>query len=143
MKNPTFEQQFTKIVNAYLKNSLSAYKSCACFVGNLLNNKDEWGAGRYFSFDLDGCPSIESINIPEKALKCLKDESNGFYSMKDVCKLETSFLNTLNLEEIITSYEERLFKAMEITLQLLREIHESKGEIVKDYNFAKRELSHV
>jgi len=38
------------------------------------------------------------------------------------------------------NYENDLYEAMERTLLLLKEIHESKGEIVEDYNFQKREF---
>jgi len=43
MKTPTFREQYNKIVGAYLRDELKPLNSCACFVGNLLNNTAGWG----------------------------------------------------------------------------------------------------
>lgn len=139
MKTPKFINQYNKIVRAYFKNELKPLASRCCFVGNLLNNNDKWGVGRTFDYTLEFVPSVPVKNIPPQALTCLEQESNGFYSMEDICKLETIFLNTLD-DRTRGKYENRLFEAMEAALSTLKELHEAKGEIVEEYNFTKREL---
>lgn len=81
------------------------------------------------------------------------------YSLEEVTALESNFLSIIsggnsrtkklsaslsgicnNKNHKLTSEEEELlFKAMESTLLMLKEIHESKGEIIEDYTFTKRE----
>ncbi len=126
MKNPTFLEQYNKIVNAYLKNELNPMKPCGCFVGNLLNNSREW--------------SLSSIE------ECVKKEANGFYTVEEIEKLEREFMfgdmndgRWFSIQGKILD-EEALYKSMERTLLMLKEIHESKGEIVESYTFSKRQL---
>lgn len=141
MKNPTYREQFNKIVRAYLRNELSPMNSCACFIGNLLNGRSEWGLLRHFSSE---------HNIQD-ALKCLKEEANNFYSPEDIQQLECTFMswgigdifkNSITDEfKNEPDYEDRLYRAMERALLHLRRLHESKGEIIEDYEFTRRDLS--
>lgn len=140
MKTPTFQEQYNKIVDAYYKNELKPYIGCACFVGNLLNNKDKWGMARDFvneDTDTDLIIFRETTN-PYRfiGIQCIKEESNDLYSIEDICQLEQNFLRKYSDSDP----ENSLFNAMETTLELLKQIHESKGEIIKKYNFIKREL---
>jgi len=151
MKTPTFEEQYQKIVSAYYKNELNPLQSCACFIGNMLNNNETWSRGRDFYNRSHGWNIMEECDKSqvESALECLKQESNSFYTIADIIKLEQNFLRiSIPINCIINAHghkirEDNLFKAMESTLEMLREIHESKGEIVKDYNFVKREVVNV
>lgn len=58
------------------------------------------------------------------------------YTLDDIIELEFNFLSTYIKGG---KTEDSLFAAMESTLLMLREIHESKGEIIKDYQFEKRD----
>jgi len=126
MKNPTFKEQYDKIVTAYLKNELNPMSCRACFVGNLLNNNNAWAG--------------YGLNAEE----CIQKEVNGFYSVVDIRRLESEFM--LTNKHVWYSPngnildENYLYDAMERTLLVLKQIHESKGEIVEDYQFTKREL---
>lgn len=152
MKTPTFREQYDKIVGAYMRNELRPFDSCACFVGNLLNRNHDWAKGRTFeSKDLDS-PTFAVLGNPcyddgIQVFECqLRIEANSLYTPQEIIDLENLFLHTIsewwqemNCEDEVVP-EDRLFKAMEVTLKALRELHESKGEVIEDYVFQKREL---
>lgn len=144
MKKPTFQEQYQKIVDAYYKEELEPWNGCACFVGNLLNKKDTWCNARYVEIG----EMQTNSPILEEVLTFVNKESNGLYSYQEVINLEQNFLNiAYNRKNSLwfvkgNQTEDSLFAAMESTLQMLRKIHESKGEVVKDYNFTKRELTY-
>jgi hypothetical protein len=144
MKTPTFREQYDKIVGAYLRDELQPLESCACFVGNLLNNTPGWGTFSWFPH-LPVFPPL--IRIKDN----IRSQSNGLYSLEDIQTLEKCFLGRRFDDdeplhapsEFNQPYEDRLYRAMERTLLLLRQIHESKGEVIEDYCFKKRELQNV
>lgn len=138
-----FIESYNKIVNAYIKDQIEPYNSCFCFVGNLLNNISGWGTTRssenYEFLDND----LKSSREQRKSYHIyrIKEESKGFYNSDDITRLEYNFLNTIEQEDKKeTESEEGIYRAMESTLMLLKQIHEEKGEIVEEYNFSKREL---
>lgn len=139
---PTFKQQYDKIVGAYLRNELMPFYDCACFVGNLLNNNGDWFDARKTTDGTTFGSPIVCI-IPDQyainnrgALETIQKEGHGLYSIADICSIEQNFLRTYNKNK----GEDGLFSAMESTLLILRQIHESKGEVVEDYIFEKRTL---
>lgn len=141
MENPRFIDQYNKIVKAYLRCELSSTKAGACFVGTLMNNCSEW---RFFRYGL-----INPHNH-EQAVECLTYQANGFYSPEELMGLEDTFMgwkSPLNESDPPLSdmqapnYEDRLFRAMERALLHLRQIHESKGEIIEDYGVKRRDLA--
>jgi hypothetical protein len=139
---PTFEIQYQKIVSAYYKNELKPLSSCACFIGNLLNNNSEWANARCY------VNMIEDFEwyMHDFGINTIKEESKGLYSIEEIIGMESSFIQLCfpgespGKRNADLLKEENLFNAMVSTLEMLRKIHESKGEIVKDYNFTKREL---
>jgi len=141
-KHPKFKTQYDKIVTAYLKNELNPWVCTNCFVGNLLNNKNGWGTGYY----IGGPSENQEMEIWNK--KVIDDESNGLYTPEEISLIEANFLFGGNqrgkrpsgLNPVLTDYEETLYKAMERGLIFLKEVHESKGEVVENYSFQKREL---
>jgi len=89
-------------------------------------------------------PFVGIVHTCEHSLKLGKEsidlESDGTYTVKEIIALENCFMNK---EPYHGDWEEITFKAFEATLLLLRQIHESKGEVIKDYAFTKRELAKV
>jgi hypothetical protein len=71
-------------------------------------------------------------------------EGDCTYSSKDIIELEATFMNELGFKSQrgypSIPNEETLFNAFEKTLIHLRQIHESKGEVIENYSFKKREL---
>lgn len=131
-----YRTAFDRITKAYYKGELNPYITCGCFCGNLLQGNGNWS--------------------------CNLDKANNFYTYEELKDLEKHFLSDIkinNNKEGLVKYvdwsyysvedpkylgsEEALFKAMESTLEMLRTIHEDKGEVIEDYNFVKRELVEV
>ncbi len=154
-RNPTFQEQYDKIIKAYLKNTLHPFSSCACFIGNLLNGQDGWARTRGFasSKPKEFIATISKFATPIEIMAaeaCVRQESNYFYTLQEIYALESHFLTTLCQNAVptpgLTIYflnrytEDDLFNAMESTLIKLRELHESKGEVVQNYTFTKRKL---
>jgi len=144
-----FRTQYDKIVGAYLRNELDPTVCTACFVGNLLNNSYLWSYGRDIT---TGRLEEGGFEPPFVSYRSIENESEGTYTAPEVWNLEQIFLKEIGhlrdgryipYKEFIPNYEERLFKAMEVTLEALRKLHESKGEVVEDYVFNKRELQEV
>ncbi len=142
-----FREQFDKIVNAYMKNELVATVCTACFVGNLLNNKEHWAAGR--NVFTGRIADLEDSMDIRKARLCILNEGGGMYTHQEILDLERIFLTTLqegknyNYDLCIKgdNFEARLFNAMEVTLEHLKQLHILKGEIIEDEPiFTKRQL---
>lgn len=128
---PSYNEMFNKITEAYISGKLEPCNSCACFIGNMLNGKYGWADKRILS-------------NPIIALKPDEYETVfGFYTMSEIVSMEENFLHTINLSDGQKSnkYEDTLFMAMETTLDMLKSIHESKGEIIDEAPvFTKRQL---
>lgn len=139
MNTPTYKEQFDKITRAYIANELEPYDNCACFIGNLLNNDPEWSSGRIrtnfreFSIQKSGIMSAEA---------CIKRQAYGFYTLHEIYEMEANFMSTIEHSASNTEYynEDGLFHAMESTLEMLKQIHISKGEQVDEIPFTKRQL---
>ena len=142
MKQPTYKEQHDKIVSAYMKDKLDPLNSCACFIGNLLNGKAEWAWIRTWK------DNLPVVNHPLhrfflSGIRCIFAESNELYSVENIIALERNFLKTLYPKGINlagTFDEDKLFEAMDTTLEMLKQIHISKGEKVEEIEFVKREL---
>ena len=154
MKQPTYKEQFDKLTEAYIHNKVEPYTACACFVGNLLNRTSNWISGRGMAagetmedWNIKHPRAPLSQELVEKATyvsqQSITENSGGLYTLREIIDLEKVFLDALegNCSEDDNSYEEYLFKAFELTLAKLKEIHESKGEIVDAPPvFIKRQL---
>jgi len=148
--NPTYLEMYNKIVGAYMRNELNPFKPCACFIGNMLNGKSGWACAR--SFDENGRGHKEIYFFSEETIKqsnLALEEVNSFYTIEDIIYLEDLFLNTLHNKwikmypfevKMLHDYEDRLFRAMEVTLEALKELHIEKGEVVENPIFTKRQL---
>lgn len=138
-RTPLFKEQFDKIITAYFKGTLKPFSQCNCFVGNLLNNNKQWAKCRHLGGDTEEI--IERIRAKDKnysfAESNIKKESNGLYNRFDIIRLEKNFLLTYIRNG---KNEEALFEAMSSTLDVLKEIHRSKGEVIEEIVVEKRKL---
>lgn len=126
----TFKQQFDKLTEAYIRGEVDAFDCKKCFVGNLLNGNGDW---------MDCRGDIGELT-DEKGLKTIISiEANGFYTPLEIIQLEERFMDLAPLPS--RQHEDLLFEAFSKTLDLLKQIHESKGEIVEPFEFVKRELT--
>lgn len=158
----TYQEQFNRLTEAYIKLEVNPFSACNCFVGNLLNNNTMWSNFRSYS-------ALVSSDRPVESCKLVSGWGNKYeYSLDEVISLERCFLltyignnyNQLNAfitdecdfeteiygedpityEEYLVIQEEALFKAFEDTLDVLKEIHTKRGENVEFIPFKKREL---
>jgi hypothetical protein len=163
----SFKTQFDKLTAAYINNEVDPNCNCACFVGNLLNRKPEWGGVRNIDISQDFMlESIKSswrgMTFYEEAVLHIIQESDNTYTSEEIVALENIFLKTLykliplevrrKVLGLLPSslskrylhehpaYEDALFTAFQAALDKLREIHISKGENVDEFVFTKRKL---
>lgn len=144
---PSFEQQYQKIVQAYYRNELKPFSGCACFVGNLLNNKDGWEEVRIARALVAKLPPVLNENgwSYSEGVECIQKESKGLYTPLEIATLEHVFIMRYvneggKMDTYEPLHEDALFQAMSAALQHLKDLHISKGETVSDYNFQKRTL---
>lgn len=140
-----YKQQFDKLTEAYANNKVSPYDSCACFVGNMLNGNDKWISSREGN-TLIGfiMKNLEYVN------KAIEEEAEGYYTAKEIFDIEFVFMYTIRRGVVDTvnyvhskNWEDILFEGFEAALELLKEIHISKGEDIDSQfipKFVKREL---
>lgn len=137
----TFQEQFDKLVKAYMNDKVRPMNPCACFVGNLLNGTTAWSDNRTCVIrSVDNAVVSRSKGNAVKKYKAEKSihlNSEGTYTYDEIIYLEKTFMKIWATD---MESEDTLFEAFEETLLALREIHESKGEVIKDYSFKKREL---
>lgn len=134
-KHPTYKQQFDKLTVAYIENKVDPYDACACFIGNLLNGKDAWLRCRQgYTYEV----SAFRLIVDDKAFSCIREESGGLYTPREIIDMEYNFLYTYGH---FGKNENSLFEAFCSTLEMLKNIHISKGEDVELIGeFKKREL---
>jgi hypothetical protein len=144
MNTPTFKEQFDKITRAYFNDELKPLNSCACFIGNIFDKDSRWQWIREFDTTEDNCSRWRGIKnerypwMRDAASEYIKFFFNGFYSCEDIINMESNFLTIWDAKGGRT--EQSLFEAMDSTLDMLRRIHESKGEIIESYEFKPRNL---
>lgn len=96
----TYKTQFDKLTRAYINGEVDPYKSCACFVGNLL------GGSAWEDCRINFGKIISQENEKKyTSLQFINLMSNGFYSAQDIVDMEREFLfviakNTVGLESI-------------------------------------------
>ena len=149
MNTPTYKEQFDKLTRAYIENRVDPFNDCACFVGNLLNGNEYWGCERTWKISGDILDSLDSTYMSgtEVINKVLEKESNSYYLPDEIIILERTFLKAFSRHggkrkgKDGWKGEDALFAAFEITLDLLKQIHQSKGEIIDETPvFQKRQL---
>lgn len=142
---PSYSTQWNKLTTAYVNNKVDPMSECACFVGNLLNNRSEW-AGCRTSEGSFHSPSVKMVlckgsSFYRSGVECIQEQSGGLYTPEDIIAMEQLFLRTVNQ---LGDYEEDLFKAFCVTLDLLKKIHIKAGEDVDESPvFVKRVLKTV
>ncbi len=131
---PTFKEQFDKLTRAYIRDEVFPMSPCACFVGNLLNRNSDWSGVRHGWNQITNCESDY-----KRGFNAINKESGGFYTPKEIILLESEFV--VGVEDLRENYsEDQLFNAFAHTLELLKQIHISKGEQVDELVFVRREL---
>lgn len=150
----TYKQAFDKITTAYLNGKLEPWSNCACFIGNLLGG-EHWAPARKES----SChPTLKFLGA-----QYIRAAGHDMYTPEEIFTMESNFLMVINdnlgCEESLREnekfypyyngnpkcwmegYEDALFSAMESTLEMLKQIHIAKGEVIdEEIPFTKRQL---
>ena len=140
IKTPTYKEQFDKLTRAYIEDRVNPMKGCACFIGNLLNERGDWEGGRSASMLLSGeQDAVKLLNTNSSLIvKVVMEEANGLYTPLEIVQMEILFVRTFKKGK---ETEVALFMAFKKTLDLLKQIHQSKGEVIDETpKFTKREL---
>lgn len=127
MKAPTYQEQERKIHEAYIRGDMQPYDAKFCFCGTLANGSSWYKA--------DKIPELHSYNgneyfEMEYALLGTIQRFKGFDGMRE--------------QQIMAhpEYEDALFDGMVAALEVLKKIHEIKGEIIDtEPIFTKRKLT--
>lgn len=130
---PTYKEQFDKITRAYINGELKPWDACACFIGNIFNNTEDW------IYALPRNKGFHGSDKISRGVRQIREQSN--YTPEEIEMLEYNFLNIYsdvfnNRKRCRT--EETLYNAMVSTLEMLRQIHISKGENVEMISLIKR-----
>jgi hypothetical protein len=148
---PSYSEQFNKLTSAYIAGKVDPYTSCGCFVGNLLNNSTDWIVGRKEIGNINLSKSKYSVNGIKSAKKCIQKESHGLYTLQEIYDIEKVFLDSYDnnggkatafksFDTPTDEDEEALFIAFEETLEYLKELHISKGEVIDEVPVFKKRM---
>lgn len=121
MDKLTYRQAYDKIIEAYFKDEIEPFDSEFCFCGTLAPDFD-------WKYNKGGYPytNDEYVNMESTLLKV-------------ICKTTIGFMKARQFD---SNYENALFAGMSAALDVLKEIHRSRGEDVDGEftPFTKREL---
>lgn len=136
MNKLTYRQAYDKIIEAYFNDEIKPYHGQFCFCGTLAHtpgssayDHNYWRQDDYSHRELDKMEAALLITIMDltlgggdKYFTCMDDE-------------RTTVINHPN-------YEYALFEGMSAALDVLKQIHIERGEVIDELPvFAKRELA--
>jgi hypothetical protein len=103
---PSYQTQFNKITEAYIKGEIQPYNESFCFCGTLSNGSCWYEADMY----------------PEKHV----------YSYKQYDMMEDALLRETIENESHPLFEDYLFSGMCAALEVLKQIHIERGQVIDD-----------
>src|SRR5258706_548549 len=75
---PTYKEQFDKVTEAYINGTLEPYRSCACFIGNMLGGSDWDGFRKKDYYGVVGDQNTEHGWTEEKGVRFLTSVVGDF-----------------------------------------------------------------
>jgi len=144
----TYKENYNKIIEAYFKDEIKPYDQEFCFCGTLCNNNKDWWAKVHcevhcnnIGFDDYSCRELYEM---EKALLLPLAELSEAELSNNIDDADYLLINGEVRKYVIKHeyYEDALFEGMCAALEVLRQIHESRGENIDDEipAFTKRKL---
>lgn len=131
-----YQEAYDKVIQAYFKDEIKPFKPSFCFCGTLANNTCEWGIGDNENLDYN-YNEFKKMEYPLMEAVCLGVLGRSWYSEKRVTTREVDSLS------LHPNYENAIFKGMCAALEVLKEIHRSRGENVDSPELTKRVLVKV
>lgn len=127
---PTYTEQFNKITEAYIKGEIEPNNTKFCFCGTLEGRRGDWYYKAHFGGNGTTVYSVGELvrmeaalfkQFPETVWDCVPFFSCSYTRIPD--------------------YEDKLFNGMVAALEVLKQIHIERGEIIDDApQFQKRKL---
>ena len=124
-----YQQAYDKIIQAYFKDEILPLDAQFCFCGTLCDNSNRWNKDSFGKRhnDFGNYKGPEYVKMERALLDPIKETSFGYRSF----------------EHSPEEYEAALFAGMSAALDVLKEIHRSRGEDVDNIQtpFVKRQLA--
>lgn len=147
MQHLTYQQAYDRIITAYFKGEIEPYNKQFCFCGTLAwqarRYNNSWAHSIYDYSDLKKMEGALLLTISEEMTSFIPQMKDNKYAnmVEDIGMPYTN-----SLREVLKKhpkYEDALFKGMCAALEVLKQIHRSRGENVDEYipEFKKRELA--
>lgn len=139
MQTPTYNEQFNKITEAYIQGKIQPYDREFCFCGTLGYVKTDFFESKW---DYDLYDWIEYHKMEIALLKTIRDETIGAEKCESIYIDKPGESAELRHElKTHVNYETALFNGMSAALEVLKQIHISRGEIIDEVpQFKKRKL---
>lgn len=139
METPTYAEQFNKITEAYIQGKIQPYDREFCFCGTLGYVKTD-DMGSKWDYRLYYWDEYHKMEVA--LLKTLRDETIGRDKCESIYIDKPGGAADLRHElKTHVNYEAALFNGMCAALEVLKQIHISRGEIIDDVpQFTKRKL---
>lgn len=131
MNTPTFKEQFNKITEAYIKGEIKPFDSKFCFCGTLCDNTNKWfWMERREHKKSNGYLGVDFVRMEKALIETILRETG-----EDRESGGSTIMENIN-------YENALFNGMCAALEVLKDIHKSRGENVEEeFEFKKRQLA--
>lgn len=137
MNKMTYQQAYNKIIEAYFKDEIKPMDDAFCFCGTLNNNKRNW-CGYAAVPENNEYTQLEFGKMERSLFEPLI--TMGFYSIDEFHRWKTGGYRE-EKENKGNLYEDALFDGMCAAIDVLKEIHRSRGENVDEVpEFTKRKL---
>lgn len=140
MNTPTYEQQWQKITEAYMRDEIKPYNSTFCFCGTLCDKSSKWyGDVMTYHHSQNGYEGNDFVKMETALLTVINN------------RLKLSlFSNFIDVDGIIKryfehpDYESALFLGMTEALEVLRQIHAERCDVTAiEIPLVKRSLNPV
>lgn len=135
MNNPNYKTQFDKITVDYISGNIKPYDSNFCFCGTLNHHCGGWQFG-----DGDNYSEEQFYKMEEVLLKTIAEETVGLKYVKGNY-YAVGKNNPRDRIQDHQNFENALFNGMCAALNVLKQIHIERGEVIDEVPvFKKREL---
>jgi hypothetical protein len=131
MITTTYNEQFNKITEAYIKGDIKPFDPNFCFCGTLCDNEKKWTCRPYGGYNNNDFFNMESALYKELIPAGLK--------VLDFRISNTNVIENWQNIQKSPNYETALFNGMVAALEVLKQIHIEHGEVIDNVPvFVKR-----
>ena len=126
----TYKQAFDKITEAYIKDEIQPFRNEFCFCGTLADGSAGWRHR-----NINGYSVLEFVKMEDALLNTISANTGGGPSWFRALICTSDMVEHSN-------YEDAIFLGMCAALEVLKQIHIERGEIIDETpTFTKRQLA--